>query len=684
MKKVYFLFIVSGLLFFTKCNGDKLKMGKDEDFLYYTGEQFADIKVGRYQIPGFSELSLKQKEMLYYLYEAALSGRDIIFDQNYKFNLKIKRTLEAIVASYKGNRDTNEFRKFLVYTKSFWFSRGIHHHYSLDKILPEFSKEYFAELVNNSPDVKSHLIEDETVLELVDQLTPIIFDPDIIKKRIISNAEGDLIDESPINFYEGSTQKEVEKFYADKMAPNDPTPISYGLNSKLIKEDGIIKERVWKVGGMYSSAIEKIVYWLEKARELSENQRQRETFDLLIEFYKTGDLRIFDEYSIVWTKDTLSYIDFVNGFIETYEDPLNMRGSYESRVYFTDKQATHRAETISRNAQWFEDHSPIANEHKKKKARGVSAKVVTIVALGGDASPYPPLGVNLPNAPWIRKIHGSKSVTLGNISLAYFKIDEGTGVSEEFIYSEEDLKRAKKYGTLARFIHTDMHEIIGHGSGQINPGVDQPRETLKNYASAIEETRADLVAYYYAMDPKLVEIGVIPNLEVGMTAYERAIRNGFMQQLIRINLGDDIQQAHLRNRQIIAKWAYELGKNENVIEKKIKNGKTFFVVNDYQKLRIIFGQMLHEVQRITSEGDYEAAKILVETYGVKIDYQLHKEVMTRYEKLHIKPYIALINPVLKPVLENGKIIDVEVEYPIDFTEQMMFYARDYSFLPIIN
>ncbi len=684
MKKVYLLFIVSGLLFFTKCNGDKLKMGKDENFQYYTGEQFADIKVGRYQIPGFSELPLKQKEMLYYLYQAALSGRDIIFDQNYKSNLKIKRTLEAIVESYKGNRDTNEFRKFMVYTKSFWFSRGIHHHYSLDKILPEFSKEYFAELVNNSPDVKSHMTEDENVTGLIDHLTPIIFDPDKVKKRIISNAEGDLIAKSPINFYEGLVQKEVEKFYADKIAPHDPTPISYGLNSKLVKEGGKIKEKVWKVGGMYSGAIEKIVYWLEKARELSENQRQRETFDLLIEFYKTGDLKIFDEYSIVWTKDTLSYIDFVNGFIETYEDPLNMRGSYESRVYFTDEQATHRAEIISRYTQWFEDHSPIADEHKKKIARGVSAKVVTIVALGGDASPYPPLGVNLPNAPWIRKIHGSKSVTLGNISLAYFKIDEGNGVPEEFIYSEEDLIRAKKYGTLARFIHTDMHEIIGHGSGQIKTGVGQPRETLKNYASAIEETRADLVAYYYAMDPKLVEIGVMPNLEAGMTACERAIRNGFMQQLTRIKLGNDIQQAHLRNRQIIAKWAYELGKNENVIEKKIKNEKTFFVVNNYQKLRKIFGQMLHEVQRITSEGDYKSAKKLVETYGVKIDYELHKEVITRYEKLHIKPYIALINPVLKPILENGKIIDVEVEYPMDFTEQMIFYAREYSFLPIIN
>jgi dipeptidyl-peptidase-3 len=461
-------------------------------------------------------------------------------------------------------------------------------------------------------------------------------------------------------------------------------PISYGLNSKLIKKDGEIKEKTWKIGGMYSDAIEKIVYWLEKASTVAENNTQKKALDLLIKFYRTGDLKIFDEYSIAWTQDTDSRIDVVNGFIETYGDPLNYRANYESVVSFRDEEATKRAKAISNNAQWFEDNSPIADEHKKKNVKGISAKVITIVALGGDASPNPPIGINLPNASWIRKIHGSKSVTLGNISSAYDKVAQGGGVTEEFVYSQEELVRNKEYGELADFLHTDMHEVIGHASGQLNPGVAPPRETLKSYSAAIEETRADLVAYYYIMDPKLIEIGVMPNLEVGKALYERGIRNGFIQQLTRIKLGDNIEQAHMRNRQLIAKWAYDLGKDENVIEKKIKNDKTYYVVNDYLKLRQIFGNMLREIQRITSEGDYNTAKHLIETYAVKIDTDLHKEILDRYKKLGVAPYTGFIAPRLVPIFDGDRIIDVRVEYPTDFTAQMLRFSKEYSFLPTYN
>ena len=684
MKKMSICFgilIFALLLGCTK--GEKENMEKQKEFTYFV-EQFADLKIGRYQVLEFETLSSRQKEMLYYLYQAALSGRDIIWDQNYRYNLKIRRTLDAIVEKYQGDRQSEDFKKFMIYTKRVWFSNGIHHHYSTDKILPDFPAEYFAHLVNNSPGGKFPLTGNESRQDLLNFLTPILFNPQIAAKRVSTDENKDLIRASANNFYEGVTQKEVEEFYRAKINPKDPTPVSHGLNSKLVKENGKIKERVWKIGGMYSAAIEKIVYWLKKAAALAKNETQRKSLNLLIEYYQTGDLKTWDEYCIAWTQDTDSRIDAVNGFIETYGDPLNYRASYEAVVSFRDEKATRRIKTISENAQWFEDHSPISPEYKKKKVKGITAKVITVAALGGDASPSPPIGINLPNASWIRKLHGSKSVNLGNITLAYNKVAEGGGLLEEFCYSQEDIDRQKEFGELADNLHTDMHEVIGHASGQLRPGVAPPRETLKNYAAAIEETRADLVAYYYIMDPKLIEIGVMPSPEVGKASYERAIRNGFIQQLTRVKLGNNIEQAHMRNRQLIAKWAFQLGQPDNVIEKKQKDGKTFYVVNDYRKLRSIFGRMLREIQRITSEGDFPAAKNLIETYAVRIDYDLHKEVLERFRKLGMAPYTGFIAPQLVPVYENEKIVDVKVEYPMDFTRQMLDFGKEYSFLPDLN
>lgn len=659
------------------------KQSEMKEFKFFV-EQFADLAIGRFQIPGFENLPLQQKKLLYYLYEAALSGRDIFWDQNYKHNLEIRRSLENIVKHYKGNRDAENFKKFMVYTKRVWFSNGIHHHYSTEKILPDFPKEYFSELIANSPGSVFPLAQGETLENFIAKLTPLVFDPTIAPKRVNLDPNVDMVVNSANNFYKNITQKEVEAFYKKIINKDDPTPISYGLNSQLEKKDGKIVENVWKAGGMYGKAIEKIVYWLEKAAGAAENDVQKNILDLLIKYYKTGDLKIFDDYSIAWTKDTVSRIDAVNGFIETYGDALSYRANYESVVSFRDEEATRRVETIGRNAQWFEDHSTIPDDYKKKEVKGVSGKVITVVALGGASSPNPPLGINLPNANWIRKIHGSKSVTLGNISDAYEKVTEKAGLVDEYAYSQEEIELHKKFGTIVDAIHTDLHELIGHGSGLIKPGVGTPKETLKNYSAIIEENRADLVALYFFMDPKLVELGLLPSPEAGKVAYNYAIRNGLLQQLRRIKLGDNIEQSHMRGRQLTAKWAFELGQPGNVIEKKIKNNKTYFVINDYQKLRAIFGKMLREIQRIKSEGDYEAAKNLIETYGVKVDYPLHKEVLERFEKLGIAPYTGFICPVLQPVMKGDEIVDIKVEYPMDFTGQMLFYGEKYSFLPAGN
>jgi dipeptidyl-peptidase-3 len=681
MKTIKYLFIL--LVTVTSFNCNTEEMNQPDNFKYMT-EQFADLGILRYKIPGFEELPLKQKEMLYYLYEAALAGRDIYYDQNYKYNLKIRRTLEAIVDSYSGDREAEDFQKFMVYTKRVWFSNGIHHHYSNMKIMPDFSKEYFTELINNSNASEFPLAEGETIEDLVSFLTPIIFDPNIARKKVNLDPSADLIKTSAVNFYgDGLTQKEVEKFYSKMVKKGDPHPIWYGLNSKLLNENGILKEKVWKVGGMYSPAIEKIVFWLEKASSLAENDAQKATLDKLIEYYKTGDLKTWDEYNILWVKDTTSRIDVVNGFIEVYDDPLGHKGSFESVVSIKDLEATKRIDAISKQAQWFEDNSPIMDEHKKKNVVGISAKVITVVGETGDSSPSTPVGINLPNSTWIRKEYGSKSVSLGNINESYDKAAT-KGTIEEFAYSEEEIRLSKEYGTLADNLHTDLHEVIGHASGQINPGVGTPKQTLKSYASAIEEARADLVALYYAIDQKLVDIGVIPTIDVGKAEYNAYIRNGLMLQLRRIVPGDDIEESHMRNRQAISKWVYEMGKKDNVIEKIVKDGKTYFVINDYQKLRKLFGQLLREVQRITSEGDFDAAKNFIETYGVKVDLDLNKEVIARYKKLNVAPYKGFINPKLIPVYEGEKIVDVKVEYPDDFTEQMMDYAKNYSFLPTYN
>lgn len=656
---------------------------KEDNFKYVT-EQFADLKIQRYQVPGFESLTPKQKELIYYLYEAALSGRDIIYDQNYKHNLFVRRTLENILESYNGERTGSDWDNFIVYVKRVWFSNGIHHHYGNEKFEPGFSYEYFENLVKNSNQQNFPLDSGESVDNLLSKLKPIMFDPNVDKLRINLDPNSDLIKTSAMNYYENVTQKEVEIFYNKMADPNDETPISYGLNSKLVKENGKLNERVWKIGGMYSQAIEKTVYWLEKAVTVAENETQKKTFEILIDYYKTGDLKKWDEYNIQWVTDTAALVDAVNGFIEDYGDPLNYKAAFESIVSFKDLEATKRIGAISKEAQWFEDNSPIMDEHKKKNVTGISAKVITVAVMSGDASPSPPIGINLPNANWIRKDHGSKSVTLGNIVDSYNKASASNGFLEEFAYSKEEIERAKKYGDLSGNLHTDMHEVIGHASGQINPGIGTPGQTLKGYASTIEETRADLVALYYLLDPKLIEIGVMPSIEVGKTEYDGQMLNGLMTQLARIKLGDDITQAHMRNRQLISKWAYETGKENNVIEFKKRDGKTFVVINDYEKLREIFGQQLKEIQRITSEGDFEAAKNLVETYGVKIDQELHKEVLERYGKLKIAPYAGFINPKLVPVYDGDKIVDVKIEYPEDFTEQMMYYSKQYSLLPTYN
>ena len=640
-------------------------------------DQFSDLRILRYQVPGFDELPLAQKELIYYLSEAALCGRDIITDQNYKHNLTIQRTLDAIVEGYKGDRTDPQWEKFMIYTKRVWFSNGIHHHYATDKFIPGFTADYFAMLIKESEGVDFPLAQGQTVDDLIAFLQPVMFDPTVDAKKVSQDSTKDLVTESAVNFYEGVTQEEVEKYYQGIADKNDPTPISYGLNSRVVKKNGKVVEEVAYLNGLYGPAIEKIIYWLEKAAGVAENDQQRKVIEKLVEYYKTGDLEKFDEYNILWVDDVESRIDFINGFIEVYSDPMGMKGSWESIVNFKDLAATKRTETIAANAQWFEDNSPTDPRFKRKEVKGVTAKVITAAMLGGDAYPSTPIGINLPNANWIRKTYGSKSVTLENITYAYDRASLGSGFGEEFSYSEELLERAKKYGALAGNLHTDLHEVLGHASGQLLPGVSP--EALKNYHSPVEEARADLFALYYLMDDKMVELGLLPNLDAAKAGYDNNIRNGLMTQLTRIQPGKTIEQAHMRSRALVSHWVYEKGKPENVISEKIKDGKTYFVINDYQKLRQLYGNLLAEVQRITSEGDYEAARDLVETCGVQVDPELHKEVLDRYSKLNLAPYSGFINPVYTPVIENGRIVDVKITYPDDYVKQMLRYGREYSF-----
>lgn len=641
-------------------------------------DRFDDIKILRYEVPGFAELPLQEKELIYYLAEAAKCGRDIMFDQNFKYNLPVRRTLEVIYENYDGDRTTPEWKALEKYLKKVWFANGIHHHYSNDKFVPEFPKEYFLAVAESIPVEKFG--DELNALRAV--VCEAIFNPELYKTQL-NQAEGqDLVTTSANNYYEGVTQAEVEEFYRSMADPADPEPVSYGLNSKLVKdEDGTIRERVWKVGGMYSPAIEKIVYWLEKAQGVAQ-EPQKATIAALIDYYKTGDLHDFDRYNILWVRDTVSNVDFVNGFIEDYGDPLGRKASWESLVNFMDKEACRRTEVISENAQWFEDHSPVDSAYRKKVVKGVSAKVITAAMLGGDCYPATPIGINLPNADWIRKEHGSKSVTIDNITYAYAQAAHGDGFLEEFMLRPEDRERIDKYGKLADDLHTDLHECLGHGSGQLAPGVKGGE--LKNYTSTLEEARADLFGLYYLGDPKMVELGLIPSLDVAYAEYARYIMNGMMTQLARIEPGKNVEEAHMRNRKLIAEWCYEQGKADNVIEWVEQDGKTYVVVNDYTKLRELLGRMLREVQRIKSEGDFEAGKALVEKYAVTVDPKLHAEVLTRYKALDIEPYSGFVNPQYELVEKNGKVVDVKVSYPNDYVKQMLEYSRDYSFLPNLN
>jgi dipeptidyl-peptidase-3 len=647
----------------------------------FQAEQFADLRILRYQVPGFEELSLQQKTLIYYLYEAALCGRDILWDQNYKFNLTVRKTIETIFDTYKGDRNTDDFKKFEVYAKRVWFSNGIHHHYSSDKILPEFSKEYFSSLIANASGFPLNAGENLTQFE--QRVSEIIFNPTIAAKKVNLDPKFDLVTSSAVNYYEGLTQKEAEDFYKDANKLNGKTPVMQGLNSKLLKENGKLIEKTWKVGGMYNSAIERIVYWMEKAMPFTENEIQKDALAKLINFYKSGSLKDFDTYSIAWAKDTQSAVDVVNGFIETYNDPIGNKGTFEAIVSVKDMEASKRIKTIGDNAQWFEDNSPILPEHKKKNVTGIAAKVINVVIESGDAAPATPIGINLPNNEWIREQHGSKSVNLGNIVEAYDRA-AGAGVVNEFYLGTDVQDRVKNYASLADKLHTDMHEVIGHASGKIEDGIAQPSATLKNYASTLEEARADLVALYYLFDQKLIDLGVMPSLDYGKASYDEYITKGLIVQLSRLKLGNNLEEAHMRNRQLVSAWVYEKGKKENVIEKVVKENKTYFVVNDYNKLRVLFGDLLREIQRIKSKGDYKAGRDLVENYGVKVDPILHKEVLARYEKLNIAPYAGFIQPRLVPIIEGDKIIDVKIEYPTDFSQQMLYYGKNYALLPVVN
>jgi len=649
------------------------------NFKYQT-EQFADIRILRYQVKDFEQLPIERKEQLYYLYKAALYGRDIIYDQNYKHNIKIRKTIENILKTYSGDKSTDEFKKFVVYCKRFWFSNGIHHHYSMDKFVPEISETYFKELMEESDAKLFPMQKGESLNDFQDFIIPIIFDKKLDAKRVVLDHGVDLVKASANNFYENISQQEAEEFYKKMSAKGGKKAPSYGLNSKLVKEDGQIKELVWKVDGMYSDAIKKMLFWLRKAAAVAENDLQGAALNHLITFYETGDLSVFDEYSIAWLKDTSSLIDVVNGFIEVYGDPLGKKATYESVVSIRDIEATKRAETVSNNAQWFEDNSSTDRQYKKEKVKGLSAKAINVVVQAGDCSPSGPIGINLPNAEWIREEYGSKSVTISNIIEAYDEASKDSGALKEFAYSEEEVALSKKWSNVASSLHVDLHEIIGHGSGKLADGVADPSETLKNYASTLEEARADLAALYFAINPHLIELGLQRSIEVGYAEYNSYIRGGLMTQLVRVELGKNIEESHMRNRQLIAKWVYEKGQVDNVIEKKIKDNKTYFVVNDHQKLQKLFGDLLREVQRIKSEGDFEAGKQLVENYGVQVDYELHKEVLERWNKLNIAPYAGFINPKLEMKAGCGRVNDVVISYPDDFMTQMLEYGDRYSSL----
>ena len=675
MKKSFLAAAMAAMaLVSVSCSSDK----KTETAEFnYKVDRFADIEILRYKVTDFENLTPKQKELVYYLTEAALYGRDILTDQNGKYNLAIRTTLEEIYKNYDGDKESADYKGFLEYLKQVWFANGIHHHYSTDKFVPKFSQDFFkAEVAKLAPE-SLPLAEGQTVDAFVAELVPVIFDPTVMAKRVNQTDGQDLIQTSANNYYDGVTQAEVEQFYASMKDPKDTTPISYGLNSRLVKKDGKVQEEVYKIGGRYSAAIEKIVENLKKAEAVAENDQQKASINKLIEYYTTGNLKTFDEYSILWVEDVVSTVDFINGFIENYGDPLGLKGAWESIVNFKNEKASHRTEVISANAQWFEDHSPIDARFKKDSVKGVTAKVITAAILAGDAYPSTPIGINLPNANWIRAAHGSKSVTIENITEAYDQASHGNGFNEEFVIDKETSDLLDKYLFIVDNLHTDLHECLGHGSGKLLPGVHD--DALKEHGSTLEETRADLFALYYLADPKLMELGLVDNKDAYKAEYYKYILNGMMTQLMRIEYGKNIEESHMRIRQLISMWAYENGKAENVIELVKKDGKTFIKINDYEKLRGLFGKLLAEVQRIKSEGDYAAGKKLVEDYAVKVNPEIHKEVLDRYAKLDIAPYKGFVNPVYTAVKDsNGNITDVKVDYSENYVDQMLRYSKDYS------
>lgn len=675
MKKSFLAAAMAAMaLVSVSCSSDK----KTETAEFnYKVDRFADIEILRYKVTDFENLTPKQKELVYYLTEAALYGRDILTDQNGKYNLAIRTTLEEIYKNFNGDKESADYKGFVEYLKQVWFANGIHHHYSTDKFVPKFSQEFFkAEVAKLAPE-SLPLAEGQTVDAFVAELVPVIFDPTVMAKRV-NQADGqDLIQTSANNYYDGVTQAEVEQFYAAMKDPKDTTPVSYGLNSRLVKKDGKVQEEVYKVGGRYSAAIEKIVENLKNAQAVAENEQQKAHIGKLIGYYTTGNLKTFDEYSILWVEDVVSTVDFINGFIESYGDPLGLKGAWESIVNFKNEKASHRTEVISANAQWFEDHSPVDARFKKDSVKGVTAKVITAAILAGDAYPATPIGINLPNANWIRAAHGSKSVTIENITEAYDQASHGNGFNEEFVIDKETGDLMDKYLFIVDNLHTDLHECLGHGSGKLLPGVHD--DALKEHGSTLEETRADLFALYYLADPKLLELGLVDNKDAYKAEYYKYILNGMMTQLMRIEYGKNIEESHMRNRQLISMWAYENGKAENVIELVKKDGKTFIKINDYEKLRGLFGKLLAEVQRIKSEGDYAAGKKLVEDYAVKVNPEIHKEVLERYGKLDIAPYKGFVNPVYTAVKDaDGNITDVTVDYSEGYVEQMLRYSKDYS------
>lgn len=658
---------------------------KVADTFDYTDEQFADIQMLRYRVEGFEQLSLKQKTFIYYLSEAALQGRDILFDQNGRYNLRIRKMLETVYKNNRDDRDSDEFKALTVYLKRVWFSNGIHHHYGYEKFEPGFSPEFFRKVLLQVNPSDLPLAEGQTVDQLCDEVFPVIFDPEVMPTRVNQKDGEDLVLTSASNYYgAGVTQAEAEKFYGEMKKTAGDEPVMFGMNSRLVKKaDGSLAENVWKADGLYGPAIRKIIYWLEKALPYAETPQQEAVVRRLVDFYRDGDLKTFDAYSILWVQDTLSTVDFTNCFTESYGDPLGMKASWEAIVNFKDLEATRRTEKLSLNAQWFEDHSPVDARFKKEKCKGISAKVITAAILGGDLYPSTAIGINLPNSNWIRKEYGSKSVTIGNLTDAYNKASHGSGMEQEFVIDDETRRLIDTYGDRCDDLHTDLHECLGHGSGKLLPGVDP--DTLKAYGSTIEEARADLFGLYYLADEKLVELGLTPDADAYKAQYYHYLMNGLMTQLVRIKPGNTIEEAHMRNRSLIAHWVYEQGKAENVVELARVDGKTYVRVNDYAKLRTLFGRLLAEVQRIKSEGDYEAARQLVENYGVKVDAGLHKEILARYEKLHLSPYKGFINPVYKAVTDaNGNITDVTVSYDESYEDQMLRYSRDYATLPYVN